>query len=92
MSGEYGNDFVTVVDDDGKELELEHIDTIEFGGEVYMAFLPTDVDEDDEDFGAVILKVEVEDNEEVLVTVDDEAELEAVFNIFLERALEDEEV
>ena len=91
MKSEYGNDFITVVDDDGKEIELEHLDTVEYGGELYMAFLPAGVDEDDEDFGMFILKVVVENNEEVFVTVDDNDELESVFNIFIERISDEEE-
>ena len=90
MSEEYGNDFVTITDDDGNEFELEHLDTLEINGGLYMAFLPADMDEDDEDFGMVILKVIVENDEEVFVTVDDESELEAVYEAFIERLLDDE--
>ena len=91
MSGEYGNDFVTISDDDGNEFELEHLDTAEVNGGLYMAFLPADIDEDNEDFGMVILKVVVENNEEVFTTVDDDAELEAVYEVFIERLINDEE-
>ena len=28
MSEEYGNDFVTLIDEDGNEVEFEHIDTV----------------------------------------------------------------
>ncbi|MCL2151492.1 MAG: DUF1292 domain-containing protein [Oscillospiraceae bacterium] len=91
MDGGFGNDFITVQDDDGNELELEHLDSIEHGGEFYMAFLPADMDEDDEDYGIVILKVVVMDNEETLITVDDEDELSAVYTHFLERLSDAEE-
>ena len=30
MSEEYGNDFITLTDEDGNEVELEHLDTLEF--------------------------------------------------------------
>ena len=30
MSEEYGNDFVTLIDEDGNEVEFEHIDTVEY--------------------------------------------------------------
>ena len=91
MSGDYGNDFVTIVDDDGEEFELEHLDTMEIDGELYMAFIPADMDEDDDDFGLVILKVEPQDDEDALVTVDDEDELNAVYAMFVERLSEEEE-
>ena len=92
MGGEYGNDFITVTDEDGNEIELEHLDTVEVGGEVYMSFLPADMDEDDEDFGMVILKVAVEGEDEIFVTVDDEDVLESVYAVFMERALDEDEI
>jgi len=91
MSGDYGNDIITITDDDGNEFELEHLDTVELGDAMYMAFLPTDVSEDDEEYGMVILKVEIEDNEECLLTVDDEDELEAAYNAFMLRLSDEEE-
>ena len=40
MSEEYGNDFITLTDEDGNEIELEHLDTVEYNGQTYLAFLP----------------------------------------------------
>ena len=91
MSDDYGNDFVTIIDDDGNEFELEHLDTAEIGGEVYMAFVPADIDEDDDDFGLVILKVVTQDNEEIFTTIDDDNELNAAYALFVERLSEDED-
>ncbi|MFQ9127137.1 MAG: DUF1292 domain-containing protein [Butyricicoccaceae bacterium] len=39
MSEEYGNDFVTLIDEDGNEVEFEHIDTVEYEGVTYLAFI-----------------------------------------------------
>lgn len=83
MSNEYGSDFITVIDDDGNEFELEHLDTIEFEKETYMAFLPADMDEDDPDYGIIILQVVEEDGEEVLGSVDDEDKLGRVYDHFM---------
>lgn len=91
MSGEYGNDFITITDDEGNEFELEHLDTAEIDGELYMAFLPADVDEDDENYGLVVLKVIVENNEEILASIDDESVKNAVYAHFVERLSDDEE-
>ena len=90
MSSEYGNDFVTISDDDGNDFVLEHLDTIEIDDTYYMAFLPTDIDEDDEDYGLVVLKVIEENGEDVLVSIDDDALLENIYERFIER-LSDEE-
>ncbi len=83
MSEEYGNDYIAVTDEDGNEFELEHLDTIEYEGVLYMAFLPANMDEDDDDYGLVILKVEESDGEEILATVDDQQELDAVYEVFM---------
>lgn len=91
MSDSYGNDFISVTDDDGNEFELEHLDTIEYNDELYMAFLPAGMDEDNEDYGMIILKVINENGEEVLATVDNDMELEAVHNTFMEQLLNSEE-
>ena len=91
MSGDYGNDFITIIDDDGNEFELEHLDTAEIDGKLYLAFIPADMNEEDEDFGLVILKVITEDGEEVFTTVDDEDELDTVYALFVERLSDEEE-
>ena len=91
MSEEYGPDFITLTDDDGNEFELEHLGTLELNGTMYMSFVPADMDEDDEDFGLILLKVVEKDGEELLADIDDEAELDAVYEKFMEELFEDEE-
>lgn len=93
MSEEYGPNFITLTDEDGNEFELEHLDTIEYNGETYMAFFPaTEEDgEESEDTGLVILKVIEEDGEEQLSTLDSDEELEAVYQQFMETLFADEE-
>lgn len=89
MSEEYGNDFITLTDEEGNEVELEHLDTLEYEGETYMAFVQaTDTPEEvlDEDSAElIILKVEPEDGEDMLVTIDDDDLLDTIFNLFVER-------
>lgn len=85
MSEEYGNDFVVLTDENGREIELEHLDTVEYNGQTYMAFLPTEMSLDDA-YELIIMKVELEDDgEEMLVTLDDEDEEAEMFQIFSER-------
>ena len=85
MSEEYGNDFITLTDEDGNEIELEHLDTVEYNGQTYMAFLPAEMSLVDA-YELIILKVELEDDgEEVLVSLDDEDEEAEMFQIFSER-------
>jgi uncharacterized protein YrzB (UPF0473 family) len=88
MNDEYGSDFFTITDEEGNEFELEHLDTVEINDELYMAFLPADIEEDDDDYGLVILKVIQEDEEDLLISVDDEDELNSVFQVFHNRLIE----
>ncbi|MBC5695214.1 MULTISPECIES: DUF1292 domain-containing protein [Agathobaculum] len=92
MSEEYGNDFVTLIDEDGNEVEFEHIDTVEYEGVTYLAFIPAELSVE-EDAEVVIMQVVTDENgEELLEGVEDDDIADAVFNIVMERAeAEDEE-
>ena len=84
MSEEYGNDFVTIIDDEGNEFELELLDTIDYNGESFAAFLPTDVDEDDPDYGLIILSVVNDENgDELFESIDDDDKLQQVYEMFM---------
>ena len=94
MSEDFGANFITLTDDEGNEFDLEYVDALEKDGVTYMAFFPAvedEADEESEDYGLVILKSVVENGEELLATVDDEAELDAVYELFMEQILSDEE-
>lgn len=91
MSEEYGPDFITLTDEDGNEFELEHLGTLEYKGSTYMSFVPADMDEEDEDFGLILLKVMEKDGEELLADIDDEDELNEVYEQFMDVLFEDEE-
>ena len=91
MENQYGSDYVVLTDENGKEEEFEHLATIDYEGEIYMAFTPAN-NEDAESAEVVILKVEEdEDGEDILVTLDDEELLDKVFEKFLEEEEADEE-
>ena len=94
MSEEFGPTFITVTDEDGKELVLEFVDALEYNGQMYQAFVPAETEgenEDDPDNGLVILKVIHEDGEDLLSTLDSDEELEAVYEQFMELLFDDEE-
>ena len=94
MSEEFGPDFITITDEDGNDIELELVDALEHNGQTYMAFYPAideDSDEDGEEYGLVILKSIEENGEELLSTLDSDEELNEVYDLFMERLLEDEE-
>ena len=98
----FGPDFITVTDEDGNDFELELVDTLEHQGVTYYAMFPAveedeetgepkDVDADDEEYGLVIMKAIQEDGEELLSTLDSDEELDAVYELFMERFFQDED-
>lgn len=92
MSEEYGNDFITIIDDDGNEFELELLDTMDYNGESYAAFLPTDMEEDDPDYGIIILKIVPDENgDELFESIDDDEKLQDVYEHFSVLLFDDED-
>lgn len=92
MSDIYGSDFITITDEDGKEYELEVLSTIEYDGSTYLALVPAGTDDDPEaELEVSILKKVLEDGEEILVTVDDEKELEDVYETLMDSLYDDDE-
>ena len=49
MSEDFGPTFITVTDEDGKELVLEFVDALEYNGQMYQAFFPAETEGEDED-------------------------------------------
>ena len=55
MNEEYGSDFISITDEDGKEYELEVLAELEYEGSKYLALVPAD-DDGEEDLEVSILK------------------------------------
>lgn len=89
---DYGNDIVTVVDDDGVEQEFEVLDRIETEDNVrYIALTPSFANPEDmlEDSGElIILRVIEENGETVLEPIEDDDEFDEIGGIFQERLSE----
>ncbi len=84
MSELYGSDYMTIVDEDGTEYELEVLTTIEYNGFSYLAVIPADDQHDAADLQVSILKSVEEDGESILCAIEDEAELEAVNDLIMD--------
>lgn len=91
MDEDFGSSYITIEDEEGNEFELEQLAEIEYQGQSYAAFLPADMDEDDPDYGYILLRIEEENGEEIFCSVDDEQELAAVYDIFMEQLFDDGE-
>ena len=70
---------ITLTDENGVDIEFEFMDCIEYNGKEYLALLPTEEDSNE----VVLLEVEpVDEENENYIAIEDEATLEAVYNIF----------
>ena len=90
MSDLYGSDFMTIVDEDGTEFELEVLSTLEYDGNTYMAVIPAGAEESD-DLEVSILKSVEEDGEPILCAIEDEEELQAVYDLIMDELYAEEE-
>jgi len=90
MEDIYGSDFMTIVDEDGTEYELEVLSTLDYNGCSYLAVVPAGSDEEEE-LQVSILKSVEEDGESILCAIEDDAELEAVYDLIMEQLYEEDE-
>lgn len=90
MSDRYGSDFMTIMDEDGQEYELEVLSTIEYNGASYLAVIPAGLEEDEAPEVSILKSVE-EDGEPILCAIEDEAELQAVNDLIMEQLYEEED-
>ena len=84
IDSEYGNDILTLEDDDGVEHTFEVLDSIENAGTRYLALSPIydDPQQTLADSGElVILRVVEADGEEFLETIDDEDEMRRLIDV-----------
>ena len=73
---------ITLTDENGVDTEFEYLDVIEYQGSEYLILMPVE----DASGEIVILLIEPVDEEtENYLAVEDEATLEAVFQLFKER-------
>ena len=90
MADEYGSDFMTIVDEDGTEYELEVLSSLEYNGFSYLAVIPA-TGEEKQDLEVSILKSVEEDGESILCAIEDEEELESVYSLIMDALYEEDE-
>lgn len=82
---------VLLTDEDGNEVEFEHIMTLEHNGKSYVLLVPITEMEDVEEDELVIMEITTdEEGNDVYAGIEDEATMEAVFNKYLEIVEEEE--
>ena len=75
MSEAFGSDYLTIEDEEGNEYYA-------YGG---------DFGEDDPDFGIILLKIMEENGEELFGSIDDDDELDKVYNYYMQEIFADED-
>ena len=91
MENQYGSDFITIVDEDGTEYELEVLSSLEYNGETYMAVIPANESAEEYELEVSILKSVEEDGESILCAIEDEQELQTVYDLIMDQLYEEEE-
>lgn len=81
---EFENEYYTLTDEDGNELQFELIGSCELDGNEYFALVPVEESEKKDDVVEyVLLKKEKDENgEDILVTIDDDEEFDKIADIF----------
>ncbi len=80
----FGSDFMTIVDEDGTEYELEVLMSLEYNGSVYLAVTPAGSEEDGLPEISILKSEEDEDGEPLLCAIEDDSELEQVYSAVME--------
>ena len=91
MADQYGSDFITITDEDGAEYELEGLSTLEYNGDTYLAVVPAGDSLEEFQMEVSILKSVEEDGEPILCVIEDEAELQAVYDLLMDQLYEEED-
>ena len=91
MENNYGSDYMTIVDEDGTEYELEVLSTLEYNGFTYLAVVPAVDADEDVDLEVSILKSVEEDDEPILCAIEDEEELKTVYDLIMDELYAEEE-
>ncbi len=81
---DFERNVISITDEDGVDYELEVLASVMYEGVEYLALTPADAADDVEELEVSILKSVTENDEPVLLAVEDEAELEAVYDILME--------
>ena len=79
---EENNDLVELIDENGEHTMFEHLATLEYEGESYLALCDPDTDEDD--LEVFILKIEQDEDGNDVYNVPDDDVADAVFSKLVE--------
>ena len=86
---EYNPDLYTLVDEEGVEQTFELLDVMEVDDDRYFALMPYYEDPEDildDTAELIVLKIQMDENdEELMISIDDEEEYQRIGQMFLEK-------
>ncbi|MBS7306909.1 MAG: DUF1292 domain-containing protein [Eubacteriales bacterium] len=85
------NQVITLVDDNGNEIDFFFLDVIEYDGKEYAALIPVDESEDGDEVTILEAKRNADGEFDDMIGISDEAVLNAVFELFIKNYNEDED-
>ena len=85
------NQVITLVDDNGNEIDFFFLDVIEYDGKEYAALIPVDEREDGDEVTILEAKRNADGEFDDMIGISDEAVLNAVFELFIKNYNEDED-
>ena len=90
---EYGDNIISISDDEGNAFELLVLDEADMNGVHYLALTEAKNPDEEENLEVIILKViqDEESGEDLLSTVDSDDELEAIYQIFEDQMFADDD-
>ena len=84
MMDQYGSDFITIVDENDTEYELEVLTTLDYNGTTYLAVIPAEDHLSEQEMEVSILKSVEENGEPILCAIEDDQELETVYALIMD--------
>jgi len=81
---EMKDNIIELADEDGNPIKFELLLTFDYNGSFYVAMLPQEPLEDMGEDEVLLMRIKEEDEEDVFYPIEDEKELEAVWQAFLD--------
>ncbi len=90
---DFGDNIISISDEDGNDFDLLILDEADLNGVHYLALTEATNPEEEENLEVIILKVitDAATGEDMLSTVDSEAELEAIYQVFEDQMFADDD-
>lgn len=90
----FESELITITDENGENHVLEVLGNMEFNGKTYYLFVPENIDEmdvNDPDYGYIILESVFEGEDEVFLSIEDDEELQEVYEMFMALMVDEDE-